>query len=122
MKRLSRWFINGLLAILPISITVYVTWWIASLAEGVFGAPLRSWMGVRAGQTGGYFFGLGLIVMIAVLILVGLFLEFYLGKLQHSGPHPRREADILQHQGNLRFLQSRQKSHAEQLHGHRGLV
>ncbi len=84
MKKLSRWFINGLLAVLPISITVYLTWWIASLAENVFGVPLRSWMGVRADQTGYYFFGLGLVFMIVVLILVGLFLEFYLGRLLMS--------------------------------------
>lgn len=84
MKKISRWFINGLLALLPITITLYVTWWIASLAEGVFGAPLRKWMGVRADQTGYYFYGLGMAFMIIFLILVGLFLEFYLGKLLMS--------------------------------------
>ncbi len=84
MKRVSRWFINGLLAILPITITLYVTWWIASLAENVFGAPLRSWLGVRADDTGYYFYGLGLVCMIVLLILFGLFLEFYLGRLMMS--------------------------------------
>lgn len=84
MKRMSRWFINGLLALLPISITLYVTWWIASLAEDVFGAPLRRWLGVRADETGYYFYGLGLLFMIVFLILVGLFLEFYFGKLLMS--------------------------------------
>ncbi len=58
MKRISRWFINGLLAFLPITITLYVTWWIASLAESVFGAPLRRYLGVRAEDTGYYFYGL----------------------------------------------------------------
>jgi len=81
MKRASRWFINGLVAILPITITLYVTWWIASLAESVFGAPLRRWLGVRGDQTGYYFYGLGLAVMIIFLVCVGLFLEFYLGRL-----------------------------------------
>lgn len=88
MKRMSRWFINGLLAVLPITITLYVTWWIASLAENVFGAPLRTWLGVRADDTGYYFYGLGLAFMIVILILVGLFLEFYLGRLMMSwGEH-----------------------------------
>jgi uncharacterized membrane protein len=81
MSRLSRWFINGLLATLPISTTLYVTWWIASKAENVFGAPLRELLGVRADATGYYFYGLGLAVMIVFLIVVGLFLEFYLGRL-----------------------------------------
>lgn len=80
MTKLSRWFINGLLAFLPITITLYVTWWLASLAESVFGAPLRSWLGMRA-DAGYYFYGLGLAAMIIFLICVGLFLEFYLGRL-----------------------------------------
>ncbi len=84
MKRISRWFINGLLASLPISITLYVTWWIASLAESVFGAPLRRWLGVHADATGYYFYGLGMVVMIVFLVCVGLFLEFYLGRLLMS--------------------------------------
>lgn len=84
MKRLSRWFINGLIAFLPITITLYVTWWIASLAESVFGAPLRRWLGVRGDDTGYYFYGLGLLVMILFLICLGLFMEFYLGRLLMS--------------------------------------
>jgi Uncharacterized conserved protein len=81
MKKVSRWFINGLLAFLPISITLYVTWWIASRAESVFSAPLRRYLGVSADNTGYYFYGLGLIFMVIVLVFVGLFLEFYLGRL-----------------------------------------
>lgn len=84
MKRLSRWFINGLVAFLPITITLYVTWWIASLAENTFGAPLQRWLGVRADDTGYYFYGLGLCFMILFLVCVGLFLEFYLGRLLMS--------------------------------------
>ncbi len=79
--KLSRLFLNGLLAFLPISITLYVTWWIANLAESVFGAPLRAWLGVRAEETGYYFFGLGLVVMFFFLVGIGLFLEFYLGRV-----------------------------------------
>ena len=81
MKKIWRWFFNGLLAFLPITITLYVTWWIASLAEGVFGSPLRSWMGVRTDESGYYFYGLGLLFMFCFLVAVGLFTEFYLGRL-----------------------------------------
>lgn len=84
MKKLSRWFINGLVAFLPITITLYVTWWIASLAENTFGAPLQRWLGVRADDTGYYFYGLGLCFMILFLVCIGLFLEFYLGRLLMS--------------------------------------
>ncbi len=81
MKKIWRWFFNGLLAFLPITITLYVTWWLASLAESVFGAPLRSWLGVRSEDTGYYFYGLGILFMITFLVLFGLFMEFYLGRL-----------------------------------------
>lgn len=81
MRRMSRWFINGLVATLPISVTLYITWWIATLAENFFGGPLSKWLGVRADDTGYYFFGLGLAFMILFLVCVGLFLEFYLGKV-----------------------------------------
>ena len=81
MNRISRWFINGLVAFLPISITLYMTWWVASYAESVFGAPLRRYLGVRADDTGYYFYGLGLAFMIVFLVCIGLFLEFYLGKV-----------------------------------------
>ncbi|MCD8138367.1 MAG: DUF502 domain-containing protein [Planctomycetaceae bacterium] len=84
MKRLSRWFINGLLAFLPISITLYVTWWIAALAESVFGAPLRSWLGMRSNDTGCYFYGLGLAFMFFLLAAIGFFLEFYIGRTMMS--------------------------------------
>ena len=81
MSRLSRWFINGLLAFLPISITVYVVWWLANFTESLFGAPLRRWLGYRGEEAGYYFYGLGIAVMIVFLVCIGLFLEFYLGKL-----------------------------------------
>ncbi len=84
MKKVWRWFFNGLLAFLPITITLYVTWWLASLAESVFGAPLRSWLGVRSEDTGYYFYGLGMLFMVCFLVLVGLFTEFYLGRLLMS--------------------------------------
>ena len=81
MKKVWRWFFNGLLAFLPITITLYVTWWIASVAEGVFGSPLRSWLGMRTDEGGSYFYGLGLLFMFCFLVAVGLFTEFYLGRL-----------------------------------------
>lgn len=79
MKRFSRWFINGLITLLPITITIYATYWIASACESIFGATLRKLLGMR-GDGGIYFTGMGVIVMVASLIVVGFFMEFYLGK------------------------------------------
>jgi uncharacterized membrane protein len=81
MKKVWRWFFNGLIAFLPVSITLYVAWWILSNAEGVFGTPLRQWLGLSTDEGGYYFYGLGLLLMFCFLVLFGLFTEFYLGRL-----------------------------------------
>lgn len=78
MKTMSRWFMNGLLTFLPISITIYVVWWILSLADSLFGAPIRRYFGMSSGY---YFYGVGIVAMIVILMAMGFCLEFYLGKL-----------------------------------------
>jgi uncharacterized membrane protein len=71
---------NGLLTFLPISITVYIVWWVLSLADNLFGAPIRAQFG-RGEESGYYFYGIGIITMIIILVGLGFGLEFYLGKL-----------------------------------------
>lgn len=80
MKTMSRWFMNGLLTFLPISITAYIVWWVLSWADGVFGKPVRAWLGLEA-DSGYYFYGIGIVAMIIVLMVLGFCLEFYLGRL-----------------------------------------
>ena len=84
MKTLTRWFFNGLVAFVPISGTIYIAWWLASWADSIFGAPLRRWLNVRSGEgdvTSYYFYGLGIICMVVLLVGLGICMEFYLGKL-----------------------------------------
>lgn len=82
MKSLTRWFINGLLAFLPISISLYAVYWIASIAESLLSKPLKHWLGERSVDgTGYYFYGLGVVTMVIILIALGILLEFYLGRL-----------------------------------------
>lgn len=82
MKSLSRWFMNGLLTVIPLSGTVLIVWWLASWAENIFGGPLKQWLGLRADEAGGYYFyGLGLAALVVFMIFLGFCLEFYLGKL-----------------------------------------
>lgn len=71
---------NGLLTFLPISITIWIVWWVMSLADKVFGAPVRRYFGWGE-DSGYYFYGVGLVAMIVILVALGFCLEFYLGKL-----------------------------------------
>jgi uncharacterized membrane protein len=80
MKLISRWFMNGLLTFLSISITIWIVWWVLSFADKVFGTPIRQYFGI-GGQSGYYFYGIGILAMIVILVGLGFCLEFYLGKL-----------------------------------------
>ncbi len=67
---ISKTFLQGLVAILPIVITVYLIYWLASLAESVFGP-------IVAAVLPFYFPGLGLAVGIGVIFLLGFLLQAY---------------------------------------------
>ena len=60
MKHVSRCFINGLILLVPISITFFVVAETLSFTEGVLGKHLP-----------GYFPGMGIITLLAVIYLVG---------------------------------------------------
>ena len=46
MKLLSKMFLNSLFAVLPLSITCYAVFWLATKAEHFLGDPLRVRLGV----------------------------------------------------------------------------
>ncbi len=71
---------NGLLAFLPISITIWIVWWVLSFADELFGTPVRRYLGVY-GESRYYFYGIGVLSMVIFLVGLGFCLEFYLGKL-----------------------------------------
>ena len=80
MKTLSRYFMNGLLTFLPISITFYIGYWLLALVERSFGLPFRRYFGMGP-DSGYYLYALGIVGMIVILTIMGFCLEFYLGKL-----------------------------------------
>ncbi|MCH8505623.1 MAG: DUF502 domain-containing protein [Ectothiorhodospiraceae bacterium] len=67
---LSKTFLKGLAAILPIVVTLYLIYWLASLAESVFGPVVAALLPF-------YFPGLGLAVGIGVIFLLGFLLQAY---------------------------------------------
>ncbi|WP_026340619.1 DUF502 domain-containing protein [Thioalkalivibrio sp. ALJT] len=74
MRRISRTFLTGLAAILPVAITLALLWWLGSTAEQVLGGLLQTvlpellyvpGMGILAGV--GLLFGLGILLQAYVV-------------------------------------------------------
>ncbi|MBS0003410.1 MAG: DUF502 domain-containing protein [Thioalkalivibrio sp.] len=72
MKGLTRTFLTGLAAILPIVITLALLWWLGTTAEELLGALLQAVLPDML-----YFPGLGLIVTLAVIFGIGVLLRAY---------------------------------------------
>ncbi|ANB02820.1 DUF502 domain-containing protein [Ectothiorhodospira sp. BSL-9] len=73
MKGLTRTFLAGLAAILPILVTVALILWLSNTLEQVLGALLK---GVLPDVL--YFPGMGLLVGIALIFALGILLRVYL--------------------------------------------
>jgi uncharacterized membrane protein len=72
MKQLTRTFLTGLVAILPIAITLALLWWLGSTAEGLLGGLFQ-----RLLPDALYFPGLGLMVGIGLIFALGVLLRAY---------------------------------------------
>jgi uncharacterized membrane protein len=73
MRQIARWFLQGLVAILPIAVTLAILYWLGSTAESSLGAVLQ-W----ALPEGWYFPGLGLLAGIVVITATGVLANAYL--------------------------------------------
>ena len=72
MRRLWNTFLKGLAAVLPVALTVYVVFWLATTAESVLSGPLRAWL-----PEDRYWPGLGLLAAFALILLVGVLVDAY---------------------------------------------
>jgi uncharacterized membrane protein len=72
MRKIWNTMLKGLVAILPIGLTLYLVYWLAGTAERLFSGPLRLLL-----PDGAYWPGLGLLAGLAVLYLVGLAVNAY---------------------------------------------
>ena len=72
MRRIWNTVLKGLVAILPLSLTIYFVYWLALTAERLFSRLLRLLL-----PADWYWPGLGLIVGFAVLYVVGLAVNAY---------------------------------------------
>jgi len=72
VKGLTRTFLTGLAAILPIVITLALLWWLGTAAEELLGGLLRAILPDLL-----YFPGLGLLVTLGVIFGIGVLLRAY---------------------------------------------
>lgn len=72
MKRLASLTLQGLVAVLPVGLTLYLIYWLLLTMENIAGAALRA-----ALPLDWYFAGLGLLSGLLLLMLVGLLVNAY---------------------------------------------
>ena len=70
MKQISKTFLKGLIAVVPITITLYLLYWLAVTAELVLGNIFKVFL-----PNNWYIKGLGFVSGLAVVFFVGGFLE-----------------------------------------------
>ncbi len=72
MKKLGRLFLQGLIAILPIALTVYLVYWLAAFAESVLGGAMRFVIGNTL-----YVPGSGVLAGLLITLAIGMLLRIW---------------------------------------------
>lgn len=73
MNRIRRYFITGLIVVVPASLTIYVLATSFKFLDGILGRLLKNYFGV-------YLPGLGVLVFIILMVLAGFFTSRFIGK------------------------------------------
>jgi uncharacterized membrane protein len=71
MKKMGKLFLQGLLAILPIALTLYACYWLGTTAESALGAVLGMALGTY------YRPGMGLVAGLILVLAVGVLLRLW---------------------------------------------
>jgi uncharacterized membrane protein len=69
MRRLRNTFLKGLAALLPVALTIFVVYWLATTAESI----VRAWL-----PEDHYWPGLGLLAVCLLILLVGVLVDAYI--------------------------------------------
>ena len=73
MKTLGNVFLKGLAAILPLSLTIYIIYWLSTSAESLLGGLLKRFLPLDY-----YWPGLGVITGLLLIFIVGLLVNAWL--------------------------------------------
>lgn len=74
MNAFYRLFIKGLITVLPISLTLYLLFWVTSQVDAIFGTPISKLMGEH------YIPGIGLVIGFLGILLVGVSVNNFVSK------------------------------------------
>jgi uncharacterized membrane protein len=78
MRKILTLFMSGLVTVLPLTLTIYVIWWLVHTVEGWLRRALIA-LGIVSPEH--YWPGLGLIAGFVLLLVVGSLVNAYAGKL-----------------------------------------
>ena len=73
MRRLRNTFLKGLAALLPVALTIFFVYWLATTAESIASGPLRALL-----PEDQYWPGLGLLVACLLVLLAGVLVDAYI--------------------------------------------
>ncbi|MCB0393702.1 MAG: DUF502 domain-containing protein [Bdellovibrionales bacterium] len=74
MKNLQSAFVKGLLAVLPLTATVFLLMWLVRTAEGAFGGFIETHF------PNTYIPGMGLLIVLALILSIGLLLDAWIAR------------------------------------------
>lgn len=73
MNKIKRYFITGLVVILPVALTGYILYWLFKFTNGLLGKYINAYL---ANLYGIHIPGLGLIISILIIIFIGFITSF----------------------------------------------
>jgi uncharacterized membrane protein len=73
IKKISKLFLQGLMAILPVALTIYVLYWLAVSAESILGKAIRLVLPENF-----YLPGMGVLASFLVILALGILLKLWL--------------------------------------------
>jgi uncharacterized membrane protein len=79
-RSLKKYFFSGLAVFLPFALTVNVCVWILNFSENLFGKHLRKFF---IENYDFYFWGLGLLLLVAIILFCGFLITNYFGRSLH---------------------------------------
>ena len=73
MKTLGNVFLKGLVAVLPLSLTIYIIYWLSTTAESLLGGLLKRFLPIDY-----YWPGLGVVTGLLLIFIIGLLVNAWL--------------------------------------------
>jgi uncharacterized membrane protein len=72
-RKIEKWFLSGLAVVLPVAITIFVLIWLFNLLDGILRNLIDRLFGINIP-------GLGLLVLIIIIFLIGMFTSNFIGR------------------------------------------